>query len=368
MDAKNWLRDRFKEYYNEKGVEIPPSIWQREFGVGNEKKIDYRHMSFRDEKELLGYLRTNPPLYISYSAGYYKFPSATPMEKKELLGADLIFDFDLGDISDKCNESFPTPDCLDQVKAEVIKLIEEFLVPDFGFSKKDILIFFSGSKGYHVHIRNDTVFDLDQRARKEIVDYVSAMGINVRLFFRREGKSLLGPKPSDHGWAGRLARDLVETLKTKPLMEARREFSIGLSTCQKIYSRREDVISGIESGLWDKAPVSISTWETILSSIALRLGTKLDRNVTIDMSRLIRLPTSLHGSSGLLVKPVKDLERFNPLDDAIVFSRKYIRVNVKRNLEFYLGGDQKIEKGEQELPEFVAVYVIAKGEGEPVGD
>jgi len=40
-----------------------------------------------------------------------------------------------------------------------------------------------------------------------------------------------------------------------------------------------------------------------------------DRMVTIDTSRLIRLPDTIHGGSGLVAKHVTDLDRFDPLTD-----------------------------------------------------
>ncbi len=365
MNPKRWLRDRFSEYYEREGVSPPPRIWEREFGVGIEKKIDYRHLSFKDEKELNAYLKINTPLFISYSAAYYQYPGATPMESKKLIGADLIFDFDLGDITSDCDGKFPSPECLDLVKREVIKLIEDFLIPDFGFSRDEILVFFSGSKGYHVHIRSDIVQDLDQRARMELVDYVSGV-MNPRYFIRVVGKSIRGPRPDQGGWHGKLARALINVLNSEDVLSARKKLGIGLSTCKKLMDRKEMVIDGIRRGIWDQAPVGKETWNAILSSLVTELGVKLDRNVTIDMARLIRLPTSLHGDSGLLVKEVRNLESFNPLEDTIVFGRKPYRISVNRTIEFYLGGEQKIEKGEQELPEYLAVYLVAKGEGVPV--
>ncbi len=365
MDPKTWLRARFSEYYSKNGVEAPPQIHQREFGVGIEKKIDFRHLAFHDDRELNAYLRINTPLYISYSAGYYEFPGATPMEAKNLLGADLIFDFDLGDISGDCNTKYPTPECLELVKGEVVKLIEDFLIPDFGFSKGDMLVFFSGSKGYHIHIRSDVVQDLDQRARMEIVDYVSGV-MNVRLLLRVLGKSIRGPTPDMGGWYGKVARSLVDILSSGDPATIRKKLGIGMTIVNKLLDRQEMILSGIKTGVWDQAPIGKDTWYHILQSIVLEHSVKLDRNVTIDMSRLIRLPTSLHGDSGLVVKQIKNLDTFNPLRDTIVFGKDPVTVEVKDKVNLYLIEDQEINPGKQELPEFLAVYLVAKGGAIPV--
>ena len=364
MDPKVWLRNEFSEYYKKHTAESPPMINRREFGVGIEKKIDYRHLAFNDDNALSTYLRINTPLYISYSAAYYEFPGATPMIAKNLLGADLIFDFDLGDVMSDVPK-LPRPDDLDLVKNEVIKLIEDFLIPDFGFSRDEILVFFSGSKGYHIHIRSDVVQDMDQRSRMEIVDYVSGI-MNPRFFVKVIGKSIRGPTPSMGGWHGRIARELLDVLSLDSPVEMSRRLGVGLSIINRLIERKEQVVAGIKSGVWDQAPVSKNTWYSILQSIVAGKGVKLDRNVTIDMARLIRLPTSLHGDSGLIVARVRNLETFKPLDDTIVFGRDYVTVNVPNDINVYLGGDQEIRRGEQELPEYLAVYLVAKGGAIPV--
>ena len=96
------------------------------------------------------------------------------MPRKNWLGADLVFDLDAEGHS--CGK-FTCQECLDKVKADAMKLIDEFLLPDFGFSKGEISVNFSGSRGYHVHVRSGSVMKLDREARREIADYVSGTGL-----------------------------------------------------------------------------------------------------------------------------------------------------------------------------------------------
>src|SRR5690606_32198531 len=55
-----------------------------------------------------------------------------------------------------------------------------------------------------------------------------------------------------------------------------------------------------------------------------------DEPVTTDTKRLIRLPSSLHGGSGLRVTPLapKDLDDFDPLVDAVVFGEREVKVDL----------------------------------------
>ena len=50
---------------------------------------------------------------------------------------------------------------------------------DFGFSLDELHVFFSGHRGYHVHVEEESVRSLDAMARKEIVDYVTGLGLTV---------------------------------------------------------------------------------------------------------------------------------------------------------------------------------------------
>ena len=95
-ETKIFLKKKFKEYYSKNKILAPEEIEKREFGVGTLKdKIKIRHKSFKSEKELWNFLRREAPFYISYSAAYYEFPQNQPMEAKNWLGAELVFDLDI---------------------------------------------------------------------------------------------------------------------------------------------------------------------------------------------------------------------------------------------------------------------------------
>jgi DNA primase small subunit len=100
----------------------------------------------------------------------------------------------------------------------------------------------------------------------------------------------------------------------------------------------------------------------LLSSAALA-----DEPVTTDTKRLIRMPTSLHGGSGMRVQPLelRDLPDFEPLVDAVVFSLRDVRVDLIQPLTIpMLGSTYELQKGITTVPEAVAVFLCCRGMAE----
>ena len=143
MDSneRQFILKKFSAYYSGANIQIQ-SINQREFGFGNIKKIDARHLSFGSSEAFRTYLMTNTPFFVSHSAAYYERPDATPMERKGLIGADVIFDLDL-----HAEGKYGVYPMLGKVKDDAIRLIEDFLVVDFGISKKIWFLFSQGIAG-----------------------------------------------------------------------------------------------------------------------------------------------------------------------------------------------------------------------------
>nr|HDO80425.1 hypothetical protein [Candidatus Bathyarchaeota archaeon] len=398
-----YLKSLFRRYYRENPVTPPPSMEKREFGfMFFGTKAMARHLSFLAVEELQGFLSSEAPSGAFYSAAYYLDPSAPRMDEKGWIGCDLIFDIDADhldlpckNVHDKwacksCGESgfgvkpercpkcgsqdlnekaWLCEGCLDAAKTELVNLIEEYLIPDFGIGEGELKPVFSGHRGYHLHVTSNAVLDLDQTARREIIDYIRGTGLQPRyhgLSEVREGRSRIikGPSVEAGGWRGRLARGIAETilLMGEEDLPENRKLRSGLKS---LLRNKGKVTASLRKGFWDPVKgVDISTWEYLAELTVKRVGGKIDEPVTADVRRLIRLPTSLHGKTGFRVTPlkVKDLNRFDPFKDALVFKGE-IRVQVEDAPQFRIGeetfGPYKNEA--VELPLSAAVFLMCKG-------
>lgn len=317
---EEYLRKKFSAYYARAQIPVvKPEM--REFGFGGwEKKIEFRHIGVKSESELRSRLVSEAPLYVSHSVGYYEFPDARPMVRKNWLGADLVFDLDAE--GHACGK-FTCAHCLDKVKSEAQQLIDDFLLSDFGFSRSELSVNFSGSRGYHVHVRSDAVMQLDREARREIADYVTGTGLMFERLFWKDGKKFFGPKPSQGGFGGKFARAFISRMEDA-------EFASSISRKLKKEEERGKLVSSIQNGNWDN--IGIANREEKLSEkfaqMKLTLAGRIDSNVTADSSKLIRVPGSVHGGSGFCAKTVQSLGSFEPMDDAPVFTDGELKVKV----------------------------------------
>ena len=361
INTRIYLKKRFKWYYSKHRVDAPDDIEKREFGVGNlEKKIASRHKQFKSGHELWNYLQLDAPFYISYSVAYYEFPR-NPMETKNWLGADLVFDIDIP-------MDFINYKGTEKAKNETQKLLE-FLSDDFGFKDKDLRVNFSGNKGYHIHVCASGILKLGKDERREIIDHVTGTGLDLDAFIKLEeaeegivmsgrgekwyGGMRVGPKINDVGWGGRLCRGTIDYIKNSNI------------------KKKEKIIKQLEVGNWEGVKgLRINTYKRIIRKMAVELTGDTDKMVTIDTSRLIRLPNSLHGTSGLVAMKTKDLEGFDPLNDAVAFPDNPVKVKVTRNTKSFEMKNQThgpFDKDETlEIPEYAGIYLMLKDYAEVV--
>jgi DNA primase catalytic subunit len=69
----------------------------------------------------------------------------------------------------------------------------------------------------------------------------------------------------------------------------------------------------------------------ILGELSIH-GVIVDSQITLDPYRIMKIPNTLHGGTGLIAKPVKDLTSFDPTVDALAFERKYYDSIIKIDL------------------------------------
>ncbi|MFQ5553621.1 MAG: DNA primase catalytic subunit PriS, partial [Thermoplasmata archaeon] len=220
-----YLRAKFTQYYQDHPLRLPPRFGRREFGfILFEGGFVLRHLGFPKEAELYRFIQSKSPAHIYHSAAYYETPGAPTMGEKGWMGADLIFDLDADHIPGW--QKLGYAGMLEAVKAQVIRLIDDFLVTDLGFREEDLRIAFSGARGYHIHVRDPRVFTLESHERREIVDYITGTGLDLQVIGRQEPfeertfagktrtlKRFRVPPASDAGWRGRTTRGIVQWLE-----------------------------------------------------------------------------------------------------------------------------------------------------------
>lgn len=355
INDEDYIRKIFSEYYQNCSFPIV-SIEKREFGIGNNKKIDSRHLSFKTINEFRNFLKINTPLFVSHSISYYEFPSATPMERKIQKGADLVFDLDI-----HAEGKFGAYHKLPQVKEDLIRLVKDFIIGDFGINGSDLLIVFSGNRGYHVHVRNEKFQSLGSEERRELVDYVMGNGLNYKDFFTlsdTKPPKLLGPMPNEGGYRGRFAREAIKTVRETPNLISR--------TLKG--EKGEFFISGINEGNWSRISLDLNDLVSRLSKVSgnLTIGSvDTDAGVTQDLSKLIRVPNSIHGDTGLIAIEVKDIEKFEPFKDAQLNTKREIKIefieDVPNNPQI-IGAQGPFKKGETVgINEGLGIFFIIKG-------
>ncbi len=337
-----------------------------------------RHRSLADFGEIETLVRRERPRHVYYSAGRYERPDAGRMDAKGWQGSDLIFDLDADHLPGIDPREATYAEMLSACKAELTALLT-FLEHDFAF--EDITVVFSGSRGYHVHVRDPSVYKLDREARREIVDYILGASIEVETIIEREAVVGTGRRTPvaqrrlqpGVGWSGRVHGELVALTeeiraldRTEAIARLQGFDGIGAQRAERITDIMANNGAEIRSGNIDLHPAFLHLVAAVAARTVDRQSAAIDEPVTTDTHRLIRLPGSLHGGSGLRVReiPRPDVEAFEPLVDAIpeTFRGQSIEIDVHEPIEVELGGTAKsLEAGNHRVPEYVGIFLMASG-------
>jgi len=401
------IHEKFAEYYQNEGttLSIPSEAEKREFGfLLFKKRTMLRHKKFEDVTRLKKLLGSLVPSDVYYSSAYFDDPERE-MEGKGWLGSDLVFDIDADHVPTPCgrvHDSWvcyscgfagkgPSPVecprcgearfdsktwtcevCLESAKGETKKLLD-MLIEDFGFAADELAVYFSGNRGYHVHVESKTIRLLDSIARKEIVDYIVGLGFKSELYgLIREGRVMLGPSSGRTGWRVRVADGIRETLIKAKQTELKR---LGLSkrAVEFIVKNEQNLLERLnDKGRIDVKDLGIKNWKKIINNVVDLQSSKIDTVVTTDIHRLIRLGGSLHGKTGFkkVEVPVSSLDQFDPLKEAVAFRDGQMIVNITEAPKFRVGythyGPFK-NVFHKELPTAAAVFLLCKGAAQIVG-
>ena len=378
-----FLKNTFRKYYEKNKIELPDRFGRREFAfVFFGGKGMMRHIGFEKKTYFSNFLKEKAPAHSYYSSAYYQKPDAPTMQEKKWMGAELIFDLDSDHIPDA--EKFSYVDQLKIVKKEFSKLVNDFLLNDFGFNERYIELYFSGGRGYHCHVKDPKILGLDSNERREVVDYITGRDLKDNLVFHEHvtktiqvggrtvpsGKTLKMPTPDEPGWRGRISRGIIDIIdeikKSDKPIEKLKEYGVKHNDAEKLLEDLSDErVRRIKEGKLDQSKTIRKFFlNNALRKTAVYMSAgETDEPVTCDVKRLIRLPGSLHAKTGFKVIkiPLDNLNKFNPLQDAVVLPVDPIKVNLNKSFNLKIKNEEfNLKPGEQELPAYLVVFLIGR--------
>ncbi len=385
--------DLFREYYRRSPPPAPADLRDREFGfMFFDRDFVRRHMGFLEENDFRRFLLNQVPSHAYFSSALYQRPSAPTMDLKGWKGADLIFDLDADHI--RGAEGLSYEDMLVLVKKEAMALVDRYIFGEFGFDERYVRISFSGGRGYHVHVRDPRVRTLGSHERGEIIDFVSGTDLDLDSLFpstasmKKDFKERVKverayriPGKDEGGWRnfgrqamGKVAGEvgamsnqglrerypLLQSVKDATLDDMRRSLhgARGASTGLDLMMR-EDSLEYFTSDRVKELFIQM-----VLQSLKERMAGQIDEPVTRDVKRLIRLPGSLHGKTGLKVVTLTrdQMNGFDPLRDAVPESLpdRTVKVVLKQRLDIHVKDFQVRGEGAMEVPAYAALFLILR--------
>ena len=319
-----------------------------------------RHLSFKSSGEVIAEIVRQAPSSVYCSNARYSAPSL-PMEEKEWKGAELIFDIDADDIPTNCkrnhdvwycqncnwSDRLPKPmrcphcgksdiaelhnvceKCLDATGEHLVRLLD-LLTQDFGVAKKDVHAYFSGNRGYHLHVYDERFEPLGSLARAETVNYLRGNDLALsagQLVSLRRGLNNKNEWKEEYGWFRRITKEFST-------IESENDPTKKRGGLQRAVSRAID------------------------DQVAL-----VDPSVTTDIHRVFRMPGTLHGTTGMLKMRIESLSDFDPQSDPVVLGEENVKIDVKFAPQFNLRGRRfgPFRSENVIIPVYAAVYLLAR--------
>jgi DNA primase small subunit len=321
-----------KAYYTLRPpILLPDDIVRREFAFQPWGAQSYvRHLSFRSVEEVLDYMERRVPLHSYYSLARYELPEASSMEEKGFIGADLMFDID-ADHFEGCNSKLIPDKCILEA-AQAMERLARILKRDFNI--KNVTIYYTGHRGFHLIASCDWCESLSRGERAEIARYVSAYDLKLDLIFPKGTQACI-PEAGEPGWRGRIGEALSSRYPThsSPKGECRLRRVLG------------------------------KDWEYKVQEIVFNEAVPVDLQVTQDLSRLVRIPGSINGKTGLKVTIVENPLRFKPSTAlAPIKGEATIRARETVNVDSFLGEHLNLEEGRKYRVNAALALVLARKE------
>lgn len=313
---------------------------RREFSFTLPGDIYIRYQSFSGEKDLLRALEQKAPIKIDIGAVY----NVNPAEMKKGLAVggpeerELVFDIDMTDYDDVrtcCKGADVCKKCW-KLMAIACKILNHALTDHFGF--KHLLWVFSGRRGIHCWVCDESARILTMDERSAIAEYLSLVDggkfmtkkctLDARAVHHPLVTAAVEVLDSKVGKEGTVFTDVV--IDDQKLLETPKQWSHLLSLCSNT-KLREEIASAFQSSsrltAHKKFKLVEDTCAKFRKQFPHALGVnfieevklqfcypRLDVNVSKGLNHLLKSPFVIHPKTGRVCVPfdARAVDAFDP--------------------------------------------------------
>lgn len=388
--SKSDLPRLLKEHYASADFAVD-NIQRREIGA---TPFD-RHHAFNNMDDLRAFLiekgaeapMCSTALWVSPDAYAGKGNASTTWNKKNWQGADLSFDLDCDHIEG--HESMSYKEQIAEMAKHALRLVN-LLESEFG--AKEIVVTFSGRRGFHIRVLDDAYRMLNSKTRRSIMNYVMGEKVNIYEIMRNmefnsfKGEVICSMHPSNYGgWAGRLrnasnramqeiaisadptkyATDFINKYYTKKI--STKQANELASRMLSPMARQQITKNGdVRAFLGQKATKTfmLNTVEMFFNFAKSIYAVEVDTSVTGDIRRLLRMPGGINMKQGYACMVI-DKEHLEDIDllffcAEMTFGHEEVQVVVNEPVQIQGYRDFKLDKGTHTLPLCEAILVLCQ--------
>jgi len=298
----------YKEEWDVKQIPdfIANNIEYREFGFDHfGRGPNDRYKVFTTPDYLKRFLKTKTP-YASYcSVAFYE----KPRRRDGWIKSELVFDVDAKDIPIRtCGCDNVCEICLREAK-EIVSGIIDVLKGDLGLN--DIHLIYSG-RGYHVRVLDEAVMEMDSDVRSQILKYT--VGADIPKDEYNDGNEKYNPPhftiPFGYPkvFTDRVQYAILHLTEDSKLDDVNKKLLKDVLKNKNLLENQWGIF---------KANIGPIRYKKLIKAIASLNMALVDAKVTIDLKRILRLPSSLHSKVSMRCTEVKNIETFDPLKEAV---------------------------------------------------
>ncbi len=299
----------YKEEWDIKQIPdfIADSIENREFGFDHfGRGPNDRYKVFNTPDYLKRFLRSKTPFAAYCSVAYYE----KPRRRDGWIKSELVFDVDAKDIPIRtCGCDNVCEICLNEAK-EIVDGLIDTLKGDLGL--KNIHLIYSG-RGYHIRVLDEDIMKMDSDVRSQVLKYV--VGADIPKDEYDDGNEKYNPPHFTIPFG--YPKIFTERVKYAilHLNEDSKLDDVNLKLLKDVLNNR-NLLERNQWGLF-KTNIGPIRYKKVIKAIASMNMALVDAKVTIDLKRILRLPSSLHSKVSMKCTEVKNIETFDPFEDAV---------------------------------------------------